>query len=290
MDHAAAHERIEDLLLDPSALAALESSVAGQDAALREHVAGCAACRADLEGWRHLQRTIASSLPGTAADAILAVDPIDLPPALRAAVAGAIRSDARDQRLLDSDPGRSHQTGALPSIAPVAPRPVAPRPSRVLSLLGVAAVLVALVGSIGITIDQASRRSAAEADAHALSVALAAVDRILAEPSRRVVALRTATGDPAGTISWSRHDWVVITSALSRPPDGQTYRCWLEANGQSVPVGAMDFAGSTAWWVASLDEWKTWEIGPTTRFVVTLEVSGGASRTGQALLSAALGS
>ena len=32
----------------------------------------------------------------------------------------------------------------------------------------------------------------------------------------------------------------------------------------------MDFAGQTAYWVASVDEWATWEIGPTTRFVVTL--------------------
>ena len=38
-------------------------------------------------------------------------------------------------------------------------------------------------------------------------------------------------------------------------------------------VGQMQFAGGTAYWVGSLDEWATWEIGPETQFVVTLEAA-----------------
>jgi hypothetical protein len=52
----------------------------------------------------------------------------------------------------------------------------------------------------------------------------------------------------------------------------------------------MDFAGSTAYWVATLDVWKTWEIGPTTKFVVTLEPDGAQQRSGDAVLSADLSS
>jgi hypothetical protein len=52
----------------------------------------------------------------------------------------------------------------------------------------------------------------------------------------------------------------------------------------------MDFSDGTAYWVATVDEWKTWEIGPTTQFVVSLESGSPPSRTGDAILSASLGS
>ena len=74
------------------------------------------------------------------------------------------------------------------------------------------------------------------------------------------------------------------------PASGQTYLCWLETDGRNVPVGHMEFAGETAYWLASLDEWKTWEIGPTTTFVVTLEPSGAQQRTGSPSLEAQLAS
>ena len=279
MDHAAAHERIEDLLLEPSRLAALESSEAPQDGALREHVAGCPACRADLAGSRRLQRTIAAALPASSEAASAAVDPVELPPSLRATVIAAARSDARAG-------GRNAEARAIHIAA--ARGATRPRPGLA-PFIGLAALLVVLVGSAAITLDQVNRRSAAEADARAVSTALAAVDRVLAEPAHRMVALRTPTGGTAGTIAWSRHDWVVLATALAAPAPNTEYLCWLEEDGRSVRVGAMDFAGSTAYWVASLDEWQTWEIGPTTRFVVSLEAPGAQSRTGSALLSADLG-
>ena len=49
-------------------------------------------------------------------------------------------------------------------------------------------------------------------------------------------------------------------------------------------------AGGTAYWVATLDDWQTWEIGPTTEFVVSLEADGAATRSGPIVLSADLGS
>jgi hypothetical protein len=273
MDHAAAHERIEDLLLDPRRLAALDASTAPEDVALREHVAGCTACRADLEGWRMLEQAVAASLPHAAADATAATDPIDLPPSLRAAVLAGARSEPREPGSIDR------------ALAPVGAR----RSSRLAPLLAVAASLILVVGSVFVVVDQAGKRAAAEAETAALRTALAAVDRVLAEPAHVVVQLRQPDGTTAGSISWSRHDWVVITNALAPPPAGQTYLCWLvEADGADL-IGSMQFAGSTAFWVASVDKWATWEITATTRFIVTLQADGTEQPTGSPLLEAALG-
>jgi Anti-sigma-K factor rskA len=271
MDHAAAHERIEELLLDPARLADLERSALPEDAALREHLDGCPACRGDLESWRTLERRVAESMPaGADARAALAVvEPIDVPPSLRARVAAAVGSAERPGILIGV--GRGSRS-----------------PARGL-WLGLAASLVLAVASLAVAVDQANRQAVANTESEALATALVAVDRVLAAP-HKVVELRGADGAAAGSISWSRHDWVVLTSALMKPPAGQAYECWLEDGQRSVPVGSMDFAGGSAFWVATVDDWQTWEIGPNTDFVVSLEADGATTRSGQIVLSADLGS
>jgi hypothetical protein len=270
MDHPAAHDRIEDLLLEPSRLAGLDASTTEEDIALRDHVATCAACRADLEGWRALQQSISEALPASEADARAAVQAVELPPSLRAATIDAIR---RPQ----------------PRSVATAFRPVRER-QRLVAWLSLAASIVILAGAGLVTVDQVNQRAAAEEEARSLSSAIAAVDRVLAEPDHRAVALKTASGVSAGSISWSSHDLVVLTTALTAPASSQRYRCWLEDGGTSVPIGWMDFAGQTAYWIGSLDSWATFQIGPSTRFVVTLEPAASTTRTGADVLSADLGS
>jgi hypothetical protein len=269
MDHAAAHERIEDLILEPTRLATLRDSTEADDVALLDHLAGCQVCRADLESWRQLQHRLAVALPGSAEAAAAAVDPIEVPPSLRAAVITAARGADRSP----------------------APRSSArERPSRMsLGWLGMAASIVILAGAAVITLDQASRRADANAAAQALSSAIAAVDRVLAAPDHRVVALTDTTGSPGGSISWSSRDLVVLTTALRPPPDGQRYRCWLLDGDTSTAIGNMYFAGRTAYWVGSLDEWATFRIGATTRFAVTLQEADATSFAGPVYLSADLG-
>jgi hypothetical protein len=276
MDHAAAHERIEDLLLDPARLAALDTSAAPEDMALRAHLAGCQTCAADLDAWRRLQVAVEGSLPRDAdvTAQAQAVEPLELPPSLRARVLAAVG---------DTDRREANRPGAPITIAP------ARRGYRLGPWIGLAAGLVVLAGAGGIAMDQIGQRAAAEADARELNEAMAVVERMLAT-DHKIVDLRTASGLPAGTISWSRHDWVVLTKALAAPKADTEYLCWLETDGRSVPIGRMEFAGSTAYWVASLDEWQTWEIEPTTRFVVTLEPVGAKDRTGPAILEALLSS
>jgi hypothetical protein len=286
MDHAAAHERIEDLLLEPVRLAALRTSTTPEDVALREHLDGCPVCRADLDSWARLQAALADALPYSTAEAATAVEPTELPPSLRARVLTAVRAD------------HAAEAPVAPVAMDSATRTVdaTARPPRLLlfaqpraAWLGLAAALVVLVVGAGLVVEQTSRLAAAQSEADGLNETIAAVDRILAAP-HKVVSLQRTDGGAAGSISWSRHDWVVLTSALTRPPAGQLYKCWLERDGSSVPVGVMEFAGDTAYWVASVDEFATWEMGPGARFVVTLEAADGQQRTSPAVLEAALDS
>jgi hypothetical protein len=269
MDHAAAHERIADLLLEPARLATLADSGDAIDIALREHLTGCPICRADLASWQQLRERLADALPETssAMTASAEVEPVELPPSLRAAVITAVRVAGPAHGPLVLARARSRRAVA--------------------TWVGLAASIVVLTGAGVITVDQVARRAAADAEARDLAKLVAVVDGVLAA-EHKVVELRRPDGTAAGSISWSRHDWVVLTSALPRPADDQRYKCWLEDGERSVAVGVMDFAGGTAYWVATLDEWQTWEIGPTTRFVISLEAADAPARTGPIVLSAGL--
>ncbi len=280
MDHGSAHERIEDLLLDPARLAGLPSSTDPADVALREHVAGCAACRADLDGWARLQDAVTDALATTSpAAAASLVEPMEPPASLRSRVLAAVH--AEHEAALAPVPMATAATAAT-----AARRSWFAQPRT--AWLGLAAALVVLVVSGGLLVDQAGRLAASRAEADNLADAMAAVDRVLSG-EHTVVPLRTTAGVQAGSISWSRHDWVVLTTALAAPPPGQEYLCWLESDGKSVPIGRMEFVEGTAYWVATVDAWKTWEIGTTTQFVVSLETGSPASRTGDAILAANLG-
>lgn len=283
MDHAAAHERIADLLLEPARLAGLDQSADTEDIALREHLATCSDCHADLESWRRLGRAVGQALPPNAAAATEAVEPIDAPPSLRARVIGAIHDAAQE--------GAAHEGGVGAPVALQGRRAGSMERGarRLAPWLGLAASLTVIVGASWITLDQARLRGTAEAEATALTNIVAAVDRVLAAP-HRIVELRHPDGTSAGSISWSRHDWVVLTTALTEPPADKRYKCWLVEADRSVMVGQMFFAGGTAYWIGSLDEWATWEISPETQFVVTLEAADAQDRTGTPVLSADLGS
>ena len=284
MDHAAAHERIEDLLLEPTRLASLAASKDPADIALRDHVASCATCRTDLESWQELQHRLAVALPGSVDAAASAVDPIDLPPSLRAAVITSVRDANRA-------PAPAASASAIVRAVPGDGLDRANRRPRraVAGWLAIAASVVVLAGSVGVTIDQIGQRATAEAQAAGLSSAIAAVDRVLVAPEHWIVGLKDSTGAGGGSISWSSQDLVVLTTALEPPPDGQQYACWLVDDSSAAKIGTMYFAGRTAYWVGSLDEWATFKIRPGTRFVVTLPDPDTTRFGGPIYLSADLG-
>jgi hypothetical protein len=279
MDHGTAHERIEDLLLDPARFAALEASGAADDVALREHLAGCPACQADLDGWARLQAALADAVPGSIVEASASIQPVELPPSLRARVLASVRSASAEAPLAPiSMAGERRRWAAFG----------APRSAW----LGLAAALVVLVIGAGLLVQQAGQLSTAQEEAEGLTAAVAAIDRVLSEPGHRVAALTTPQGAAGGSISWTRHDLVVLASALPAPKPGEVYRCWLNNDGQGWAIGKMYFAGNTAYWVGSLDEWASFEIGPDTSFRVSLEPPGAdpATRSGPVVLQAALSS
>jgi hypothetical protein len=289
MDHAAAHERIQDLLLEPARLAALDRSMEPEDVALREHLAGCPACSDDLETWRRLGSAVGQALPVDAAAALEAVEPVELPPSLRTRVIGAVHDAAQEGAELEGGISAPVSMAAARAARSDRAETARRRARRFAPWLGLAASLAVIVGASLITLDQANLRAAAQAEAAALTEVVAAMDRVMAV-DHRIVLMRSDDGASSGSIAWSRHDWVVLTTALSGPPGGQRYKCWLEDSDSSVLVGQMDFAGKTAYWVGTLEEWATWEIGPATRFLVTLESVDAQIRSGAPILSADLGS
>jgi hypothetical protein len=309
MDHGSAHERIEDLTLEPARLRALPSSTDPADVALREHLDGCAACRADLDSWARVHAAVGDALVGRGPEGTgPGVEPLGAPEPLEpGARPAALEPLAALGALEPLEPPASLRSRVLAAVraeneVTLAPVPMAAAPATTAGTphhrwfdrphaawLGLAAALVVLVIGAGLLADQAGRLSAARSESEHLAAVMTAVDRVLTT-DHVAVPLRTAAGAPAGSITWSRHDWVVLTTGLAAPPPGKAYLCWLEAEGKSVPIGEMDFAGATAYWVATVDAWQTWEIGPTTRFVVSLESGSPPARTGDAVLSANLAS
>jgi hypothetical protein len=268
MDHAAAHERLADLALEPGALADVAAGAPGH-ADLAAHLAGCAACRTELTALLGLQSGLddalaSATLKGFGATATLkgfeadALDRLEPPAALRSTVLAAARRPA---------------PRALPPFARVA----------------VAAALVLAVGAVGFLIGSSRAPSTADAG-HAAVVA--ALDRILTTPAadRWVVTLTDASGAAAGSVSWSTRDFVVLTSALAPAPAGKVYRCWLETAAGTSAIGAMDLDGAMAYWVGTADEWAGIEIRPGSKMIVTLEAAGapGAAPTSPAILTAEL--
>ncbi len=322
IDHAAAHERLADLALEPGALERLAGAVerlpaAGNvappevapasaesdEASLADHVRACARCRADLDGWR---QTYAALATATAADAdaaggrlgtLAGERPIAAPAALRSRIKAAIHAEATERAAPVGRTGMGNAATSLPrsldrdrAVEP-ASRPALPSRSRGLVpgrswrvALPLVAALALAVGGLVTLRDQASRLDTARADAAALTSLATTVDRVLADPSHHVVPLTAADGSAQGTLAWSTHDLVVMTAALASPPEGKEYRCWVERGGVRTRVGTMWFAGDLAYWNGSLDDWATISLEGGGRFGVSLEPATGGGGSSPVLL------
>jgi hypothetical protein len=269
MDHTEAREQLLDLALEPARLRELEADTSPGSAELRAHLATCAACRDDLEGWR---RTLA------ALHMAVSVDPMDgdVPAGSLGELAASAGAATPSAGLRARTLAAAHRQTPSPVLRVQAP----PRSVRWPALLAMAAVLVVLVGG-AVVVDRTGQLDRAQADAASLAGVTATLDRILQDPSHQVALLKTPAGTPAGTVSWSASDQsvVVLTTALLNPPPGQVYRCWIVQGGASVAVGEMQFSGSTAYWAGSLGSWGN-AVAPSSRFWVSLEpVAGGSKGT-----------
>jgi hypothetical protein len=269
MDHPEAHERIADLALEPGALAAALATAGSGDRELAAHVATCDRCRAEIQAWRGVHGSLERSLRATDPGGRAGIEPIEAGDALRSRILAAAAID-----------GPRRGTPALGRIAA--------RPPRIGStLLGLAAALVVAVAGTLLLAGPGTDLARTVGEARTLSGAIAAVDRILADPGHQIVNLHTTAGQSGGSIAWSSQDLVVLTSALPPPASGSVYRCWLVGKSTEQAIGQMDFAGSTAFWVGSLDEWASTALRPGWSFYVTLESGpAGSHRAGPVILEA----
>ena len=292
--HAEAHERLLDLALEPEALQRLALDLAerggrSMDDPFVVHVASCSTCRDVVASWERTHSTVLQALsgpPGTTAVRLadLAEDThIAAPAALRSILLERIGGSS-DIEVADrvagheneaSDSLRTPGSGSVRRSLGFGRRSDSVRRSlgfggprrRLLPLVAVLGI-VAIAG--GLVINQSTRLDEARRDTAALEAVSATVDRVLRDPAHRVVDLRAADGTSVGSISWSSRDFVVLTGALQPPPAGSIYACWIERDGVRSPVGQMWFAGGTAFWTGSLDEWATTSFGSGT-FGISLE-------------------
>jgi hypothetical protein len=295
LEHAEAHERLADLALEPGALDRLGSPDSDPLAA---HLAACEPCRRDVDAWRLTHARLVAAR-GPIEDRVdlaqLARDePIPAPPAVRDAVLAA----ARRSRVVAGSPDRAGETVVIdsPTVIPVPAagpaslvRLAGRSRSSLARLLPLVAVLAIVVGT-GVLVDQAGRLDRAGRQIALLEGMTASLDRVLNDPDHTAVDLRTADGSPAGTLAWSRHDLVVLTTALQAPNADRVYRCWIERDGKRSPVGQMWFTGETAFWNGALSEWATISLDAGGTFGVSLEPAEGAPEGNPAVLSADLGS
>jgi hypothetical protein len=253
MQHAEAHERLSDLALEPGRLTRLEQDIDPEAAALREHVALCQRCTANVAGW---QRTWAETQ--AALDGEPRLDLLRAPATLRGTILAAA---AAAPATLPPLPVRAHAVRRVVN-------------SRALPwLLAAAAIVVAVVtGAAGIA--RTNEAGALRAQTAQLETVAATFDRVLAAPKHWAVTLRTADGTAGGTLAWSASDIVVVTTGVPAPGHGQAYRCWVESNGVRSAMGTMSFAGSTGYWVGSMYAWSE-TIGPGARYGVSLVPDGG---------------
>ncbi len=287
LSHSAAHEQLADLALEPAALRRLASDLDRSPGSapvdpLTGHIATCAACRAEIENWQRVHGIVGETLAGPDGperlEDLANEDLVAAPASLRMAVE-AIAAE-----------GRAAGAGAAAGSSAAPPPQAGPRGLRPRSwILPLVAVLAVVLVAGGLLLDQAGRLNQATADAAALAAVTVTLDRVIRDPEHRIVELRTQAGTAGGSVVWSSHDLVVLTTTLAAPPGNAVYRCWVERDGKRSPVGRMFFADGAGYWTGSLDDWATISLGAGSTFGISLEPVLGSTGS-PAVLAAQLGS
>jgi hypothetical protein len=110
-------------------------------------------------------------------------------------------------------------------------------------------LLVTGIGLLSLAPAAAPRRSGQD-----VAGVVAVLDGVLRERDHARVELRDANGIGGGSVVLSRETGtvVVLTSGLTPPPEGRTYRCFLERGGERLPVGPMHFSGGAGYWAGPM--------------------------------------
>ena len=281
MDHDDALERIEIAAAEPQGLERLMAGDTADAAAVAGHLAGCAACTAELA---RIRRTaaVAREVVRTQAD-----------PALRERTLAFVRAEGVPRGGVAAT-----VTGGAPSPDPVAPTAVeavpAPPPaslddarrrratSRLRAAVTVlAAALVIAIGGGVLAYRSLSTETTATIDHQAREIAVLeettrATLAVSAEPDAQRVALTTTEGGAStGTLllSPSTGELVAVASDLEPEPDGMEYGCWIEVDGTRTRIGKMYWAGDLWAWAGPVEGLADVPDGAT--FGVSLGTEGG---------------
>lgn len=253
MDHDEVRELLEDAAVEPGGLERLMAGDTPTAALVAGHLAACPDCGEELD---RLSRAVAVIRPVVRST----------PPAeLRERTLAYIAAVGRPRGPATAAPGPADSLVARE-------RPDRHR-FRAPVAVAVAAALVLAVGATGLIVsvdrDNAARVQSAQVEA------LADVARwtmwVEAAPDARRVALASTTGGPAvGRLifSPSTTQVVVVADDLAPPPAGFEYRCWVEIEGTSRPIGKMYLGGGVAYWVGDVADLATVPAGA--RFGVSL--------------------
>jgi hypothetical protein len=227
VDHAEAQQRLQDALLAPGKLDAIEADETPEGLRLSEHLASCAACRRELEALRETSALLALAAP----------DHLHAPAEARERVLRAVAN-----------------TGAVR--ARPAPWAMGRRwPPATSRVAAAAAVAVVVVGSL-LGVQLLAQRDQSAQQARELARLTAATDLLLREPDLVRVTLLGADGRPAGSLLQdpSEDRIVVVAQGLPAPPAGERYGCYLERDGRRLEVGWMRLSGDLAYWAGPMDE------------------------------------
>ena len=261
MDHDEVREQLELAATEPAGIDRLMAGDTPLAAAIAAHLAGCSSCTDELDRLRRAAIIIGDAVRTTP------------PPELRERTLAFVR-----------DVGRIREAPApVASAAAVMPVAVsaATAPSgfgRGLAWIGAiaAAVLIAVTATAFVLDRQAGDRLAvAQAQSAGLAHVTAATLALTGEPDSEHVQL-AGTDDRWGRVVYSadKGELAVIANGLTEPAGDREYRCWVEIDGQRVPVGKMFFGGDLAFWAGPVETIS--DLPPGSTFGVSLVDTAGS--------------
>lgn len=288
MEHAEVLELIELAALEPGGLERLTAGDTPEAAVVAGHLAGCSSCRMEL--------ALIAKSAATAADAIR-----ELPdPALKARTLAFVREVGVDRSgsapaasLSTSTPASTSGSTSAPVSSSTSPAPeVADQPeslpANVTPIAGksrrtswwtaasVAAVVVAGVAGFA----AGGAVNGPVGDPVSAMEATKTTMKIAEQPDVAHFALASTTGDMTGgsvIYSVSIGDISMAATGLKPAPNGATYACWVEVDGQRRKIGVMYVEGSDGTWAGWVDGLE--KLGPNPIFGVSLVKAGETTGT-----------
>ncbi|MGH2407954.1 MAG: anti-sigma factor domain-containing protein [Candidatus Limnocylindrales bacterium] len=258
MTHAEVRARLADALLTPAA-GGLDPALAGDDReaiALRDHLAGCAACTAELDALRATAVLLALGAPDS------------------------MRTSAATRSNVLAAAGAAASAGRSGAISPQRPSPRhLPRTSvraAVAAVLVLAAALGGVLGGLALS----GQRDSAQSQLAQLRALSAASEALLADPGAVRLTLAGSAGQGSVALSRTSGKLVVIATGLPALPAGQRYDCYLERAGARTWVGFMESSDGVAWWTGAMS-WVADPGQPGDSFLVLIGSEGAPVLSGR---------